>query len=160
MRKSILMAVAAAFAAAVFAALAQEKSARTDAEKKALTKIQQQGGLALELAQNDPRLEVSFLQRDGNVSDDCLTPLKELKGLVQLNLAGKDVTDAGLVHLKDLAPLTRLHLERNPKVTDKGLENIKGLVNLEYLNLYGTSVGDAGLVHLEGMKKLKNLYLW
>src|SRR5947209_11436687 len=93
----------------LLSASAQEKAQRTDAEKKALAKIQQLGGLALELAQNDPRLEVSFLQRDGNVSDDCLAPLRELKGLVHLNLAGKEVADASLVHLKDLTALTRLH---------------------------------------------------
>ena len=138
---------------------AQEKSARPEAEQKALAKIQQLGGLALELAQNDPHLEVSYQQRDGKFSEECLVPLKDLKGLVHLNLRGQDVTDAHLTHLKDLTSLTRLHLERT-KITDKGLENLKGLVNLEYLNLYGTSVSDAGLVQLEGMKKLKDLYLW
>ena len=156
----IILAHLALLTVAVLPGLAQEKTQRTDAERKALTRVQQLGGLALELAQNDPRLEVSFLQRDGNVSEECLTPLKDLKGLVHLNLAGKDVNDAALVHLKDLTALTRLHLEKNAKVTDKGAENLKGLVNLEYLNLYGTSITDAGLAHLEGMKKLKNLYLW
>ncbi len=139
--------------------LAQPKSTRSPAEQKAIAKIQQLGGLALELAQNDPRLEVTYLQHDQKFSDDFLTPLKELKGLVHLNLRGQDVTDAQLVHIKDLTSLTRLHLEKT-KITDKGLAQLKGLVNLEYLNIYGTAVTDAGLANLEGMKKLKNLYVW
>src|SRR5262249_21367804 len=124
-----------------------------------IAKVRQLGGLAMELAQNDPRLEVSYLQTDGKFSDDYLTPLKDLKDVVHLNLRGQPVTDAQLVHLKDLTTLTRLHLEKT-KITDKGLEQLKGLVDLEYLNLYGTEITDAGLAHLEGMKKLKDLYLW
>src|SRR5437588_4864544 len=133
--------------------------AQSEAGKKSLERIRQLGGLALELAQNDPRLEVSYLQIDGKWTDEPLVLLKELKGLVRLNLRGQPVTDAQLVHLKPLTDLTELHLEKT-KITDKGLENLKGLVNLEYLNLYGTEVSDAGLVNLEGMKKLKKLYLW
>ena len=138
---------------------AQEKVQRTPAELKAVAKIQQLGGLAMEIAQNDSRMEVSYIQKDTKFSEDHLTPLKDLKGLIHLNLRAQDVTDAQMVHLKNLTSLTRLHLEQT-KITDKGLENIKGLVNLEYLNLYGTSITDAGLVHLEKMTKLKDLYLW
>jgi hypothetical protein len=139
--------------------VAAEKPGRTPAEEAAIARIQQQGGLVLELAQNDPRLEVSYQQRDGQLTDSCLKPLKELKGLVHLNLRGQPLTDAQSAYLKDLAGLTRLHLE-NTKISDQGLTHLKGLVNLEYLNLYGTAVSDAGLPALEGMKKLKHLYLW
>jgi hypothetical protein len=136
-----------------------EKLQRTETEVKALAKIRQLGGLAMELAQNDPHLDVSYLQKEGKFSEEYLVPLKDLKGLVHLNLRGQDVTDAHLVYLKDLVTLTRLHLEKT-KITDTGMENLKGLVNLEYLNLYGTEITDASLVHLEGMKKLKSLFLW
>jgi hypothetical protein len=133
--------------------------ARSDAENKALAKIRQLGGLALELAQTDPRLEISYPQADPKFSDEHLAPLKELKEVVHLNLRGQPVTDANLEQLKGLTSLIRLHLEKT-KITDKGLEHLKGLTNLEYLNLYGTDITDAGLAHLEGLKKLKNLYLW
>jgi hypothetical protein len=159
MYKVISLAIGCVLAAGLLLASAQDKPARTEAEQKALAKIGQLGGLALELAQNDPRLEVSYQQRDGKFSEECLLPLKDLKGLVHLNLRGQDVTDAHLTHLKGLTSLTRLHLEKT-KITDKGLENLKGLVNLEYLNLYGTAVTDVGLAQLEGLKKLKDLYLW
>jgi Leucine-rich repeat (LRR) protein len=124
---------------------------QTEAGKKSLARISQLGGLALELAQNDKHLEVSYLQIDGKWTDEPLALLKDLKGVVHLNLRGQPVTDAQLVHLKPLTELTHLHLEKT-KITDKGLENLKGLVNLEYLNLYGTTVSDAGLSSLEGMK--------
>ncbi|HTU92802.1 MAG TPA: hypothetical protein VMF69_22160 [Gemmataceae bacterium] len=133
--------------------------AQTDAGKQSLAKIRQFGGLALELAQNDPHLEVSYIQNDGKFSDEHLAVLKDLKGLVHLDLRGQPVTDAQTAHLKPLTELTHLHLEKT-KITDKGLENLKGLVNLEYLNLYSTAVSDAGLTNLEGMKKLKHLYVW
>jgi hypothetical protein len=141
--------------------LAQEKAPpqRSDAEKKALAKIQQLGAFAMELAQNDPRLEVSYHLMDKEITADHLAPLKVLKGVVHLNLRGRAVTDDMLGQIKDLTTLTRLHLEKT-KVTDKGLVHLKGFVNLEYLNLYGTEVSDAGLASLEGMKKLKSLYLW
>jgi hypothetical protein len=132
---------------------------QSEAGKKSLLKVRQFGGLALELAQNDQHLEVSYLQSDSKWSDEHLAILKDLKGLVHLNLRGQPVTDAQLAYLKPLTELTHLHLEKT-KITDKGLEELKGLVSLEYLNLYGTAVSDAGLTNLEDMKKLKKLYVW
>lgn len=132
---------------------------QSEAGKKALTRIRQLGGLALELAQNDQHLEVSYLQIDGKWTDEHLTLLKDLKGVVHLNLRGQPVTDAQLAYLKPLTELTHLHLEKT-KITDKGLVNLKGLSNLEYLNLYDTAVSDGGLADLEGLKKLKKLYVW
>ncbi|OAI49949.1 hypothetical protein AYO44_18120, partial [Planctomycetaceae bacterium SCGC AG-212-F19] len=132
---------------------------QTDDGKKAIGRIQQLGGQVMELAQNDNRLEVSYLYADGKITDEHLALLKALKGLVHLNLRGQPITDEHLAHLKGLTELTRLHLEKT-KVTDKGMEQLKGLVNLEYLNLYNTEVTDAGLAQLEGLKKLKNVYLW
>jgi len=144
---------------AVLFAQAPAKVEQTPAGKKALARIRQLGGLALEVAQNDSHLDVSFPSGDGKFSEENLALLKDLKGVVHLNLRGQPVTDAQLAHLKGLTELTELHLEKT-KVTDKGLEHLKGLTNLEYLNLYGTAVTDAGLVNLEGMKKLKDVYLW
>ena len=159
MSKRMSLTLLAALMIGLATAQTPDPVVQTEAGKKALAKIRQLGGLVLELAQNDPHLEVSYLQIDGKLSDEHLALLKELKGLVHLDLRGQPVTDAQLIHLKPLTELTHLHLE-NTKITDKGLENLKGLVNLEYLNLYGTAVSDAGLANLEGMKKLKRLYLW
>src|SRR6185437_9412540 len=159
MYKLTTTALLLALAIGMIAADAPAPIAQSETGKKALAKIRQSGGLALELAQNDQHLEVSYLQTDGKFGDEHLALLKDLKGLVHLNLRNQPVTDAQLVYLKPLTDLTELHLEKT-KITDKGLENLKGLVNLEYLNLYGTAVSDAGLLNLEGMKKLKHLYVW
>lgn len=138
---------------------AQDKPMPTEAEKNAIAQIRKSGGQVIELAQNDPRLDVAFHLADGKIGDDHLAPLKDLPKLAQLNVRGKEITDAGLVHIKDSKGLIRLHLEKT-KVTDAGLAHLKGLENLEYMNLYGTAVTDAGLKQLEGLKKLRRLYLW
>lgn len=137
----------------------EKKGERTAAEKQAIAKIRKMGGLALEVAQNDPHLVVSFLSIDGKIKDEHLALLKDLKGVVELNLRGREVTDAMLSHIAGQTELTRLHLEKT-KISDKGLEHVKGLTNLVYLNLYGTAVSDKGLEQLTGLKKLKSLYLW
>src|SRR5438094_343159 len=99
-----------------FAAMAQEKEApkaqRSPAEEKALARIRQLGGLALEVAQNDPRLDVSYQQVDGKITDEHMMLLKDLKDLISLNLRGKDVTDIQLASLSGNTSLIRLHLER------------------------------------------------
>jgi hypothetical protein len=132
---------------------------RSEAEKQALAKLTKLGVSAMELAQNDPHLEVAYHLMDKEITPEALAPLKDLKGVVHLNLRGRAVTDDMLAAVAGLKDLTRLHLEKT-KVTDKGLVHLKGLNNLEYLNLYGTAVTDAGLANLEGLKKLKSLYLW
>ncbi len=135
------------------------KLVRTPAELAAMDSLRKQGALVLELAQTDQRLEVSYLQQVEKFGDSHLVPLKDLKGLVRLNLRGQAVTDDLAKHLAPLTDLTHLHLEKT-KVTDKALGSVKGLKNLEYLNLYGTAVTDAGLKDLEGLKKLGQLYVW
>ena len=144
-------------------AFAQEKPAekpkRTDAELKAIDSLKKMGVHVMELAQNDPRLEVAFHLTDGKVTDEKLAPLKELKDVYQVNLRGTDITDAGLANLAGLTSLVRLHLEKT-KISDAGLVHLKPLANLEYLNLYGAPVTDAGLANLEGLKKLKKVFLW
>ena len=138
---------------------AAEKTPLTEAETKAIEQIKKSGGQVMELAQNDSRLDVAFHLADGKITDEQLVPLKSLPQLAQLNLRGREITNAGLVNIKDSKGLLRLHLEKT-KITDDGLQDLKGLENLEYLNLYGTEVTDAGLKHLAGLKKLKKLYLW
>lgn len=134
-------------------------AAENEAETKAISKIRELGGLVLEIAQNDKRLDVTYQSGLDKVTDDDIKPLHDLTRLAHLNLRATDITDAGLAAIANQATLVRLHLEKT-KITDSGLAHLKGLVNLEYLNLYGTQVSDAGLVNLAGMKKLKSLYLW
>jgi hypothetical protein len=111
------------------------------------------------LAQDSPWREANFRLQGEKITDETIVPLKDIRSLVELNLANTKVSDAGLVALKDLPYLKTLHLELTG-VTDSGLEQLKGLSNLVYLNLYGTEVTDAGLEHLDGLKHLQRLYLW
>ena len=143
-------------------ATAQEKEKavpRSASELKAIESLRKMGALVLEVAQNDNHLDISYLQPDEKFGDAHLAPLKELKGVVHLNLRNQPITDALLVHIKSVDSLTQLHLEKT-KVTDKGLAELKGLKNLEYLNIYGTEVTDAGVAQLADLKKLKKVFLW
>src|SRR6516164_6911712 len=121
--RRIMIAISILIPPTVAWAQTADKPQHTEAEKQAFAKIQQQGGLVMDIAQSDPRLEVSYQQRDKKLTDDCLQPLKELKGLIHLNLRGQDLTDERSAYLKDLTSLTRLHLELTP-IADKGLENL------------------------------------
>ena len=132
---------------------------RSQAEKDAIVSIQEKGGLVLEVAQNDPSLDVAFHLASKPAEDGDLAPLQQLTNVVNLNLRKAAITDAGLVHLKGLKTLQRLHLEKTA-VTDAGLENLTDLTNLVYLNLYETAVSDAGLQHLKGLSKLRKLFVW
>jgi hypothetical protein len=66
------------------------------------------------------------------------------------------VTDAELVHLRELTRVRKLNL-CGSEITDAGLTNLKGLKNLQYLWLDGTQVTDAGLEHLKGLTNLREL---
>jgi mono/diheme cytochrome c family protein len=129
------------------------------AELKAIATLESLGVAARPIAMNVNWRELNLRGQEGAVLDKALVALKDVLGLVELNLGSTKIKDADLANIKALINLSRLHLE-NTAVTDAGLVHLKGLVKLNYLNLYGTAITDAGLKHLEGMTQLKNLYLW
>jgi citrate synthase len=71
-------------AAAESSAQEKEKPQRSAAEKEAIAKLTKLNVIVLDIAQNDPHLDVSYLQKDAKFSDDFLTPLKDLKGSLEL----------------------------------------------------------------------------
>src|SRR4029078_3760322 len=152
------MILSAALLGAVFAS-SRVRAEENEAEKKAIAKIRESGALVLEIAQNDNRLDVSYITAQGKLTAEQLAPLKDLTKLAHLNLRGLEIGDDAVAHIAGQKTLVRLHLEKT-KITDKALEHVKGLENLEYLNVYGTEIGDAGLAHLANLKKLKSLYVW
>ena len=129
------------------------------AEMKAIATLESLGVAPRPIAMNVNWRELNLRGQESAVLDKALVPLKEVLGLLELNLANTKIKDADLANIKGLINLNRLHLE-NTSITDAGLVHLKGLAKLEYLNLYGTAVTDAGLKQLEGMTQLKNLYLW
>lgn len=129
------------------------------AEMKAIAALGQKGIDVRPIAANLNWREANFRLLGTSVTDTVVVPLKDIVGLVDLNLANTKITDAALANLKGLTNLQRLHLELTG-VTDAGLVHLKSLPNLTYLNLYGTKVTDAGLENLKDMKFLRNVYVW
>ncbi|MEZ6065517.1 MAG: hypothetical protein R3B90_07340 [Planctomycetaceae bacterium] len=121
--------------------------------------LSEAGGNVLELAQNDPRLDVSLHLASQEITNDHLTLVARLPDVVWLNLAGTKITDDGLAAIAEMKSLEKLHLEKTG-IGDAGLAHLTKLENLAYLNLYGTQVTDAGLQHLTGLTKLRRLYVW
>ena len=88
--------------------------------------------------------------------DKVIDAIKKLRGnvevdknkaVVSVRLAGYQIYDSELLHLKGLTNLKKLSL-RSTKVTDAGLVHLKGLTNLQTLILSGTEVTEAGFKKL------------
>ena len=128
-------------------------------DQAAIDSIKKNGGLVLPSPGGENQWDIQFQLRGRDLTDDGLADVARLGNVVELNLRDTKITSAGLVHLKGLAKLTRLHLERT-NVGDEGIANLTKLTTLEYLNLYGTKITDKSLDHLAGLKKLRQLYVW
>ena len=96
----------------------------------------------------------TLMMRGVKVSPDGLAYLKNLKSLKELN-ASLSMDDAGMVHLKDLTGLKRLHLYSNQGITDAGIAHITDLTGLEALSLQFTKITDAGLSSLGDLPNLR-----
>jgi hypothetical protein len=79
--------------------------------------------------------------------------------IVDAELAGTRVTDAGLAQLKSFTQLRRLHLERTA-VEGRTLAELSELPKLMYLNLCATQVSDEALPSLASLASLRQLYLF
>ena len=128
-------------------------------DQAAIDSIKKNGGLVLPSPGGENQWDIQFQLRGRDLTDDGLADVARLGNVVELNLRDTKITSAGLVHLKGLAKLTRLHLERT-NVGDEGIPNLTKLTTLEYLNLYGTKITDKSLDHLAGLKNLRQLYVW
>lgn len=128
-------------------------------DQAAIDSIKKNGGLVLPSPGGENQWDIQFQLRGRDLTDDGLADVARLGNVVELNLRDTKITSAGLVHLKGLAKLTRLHLERT-NVGDEGIANLTKLTTLEYLNLYGTKITDKSLDHLAGLKNLRQLYVW
>ncbi|MFN0054577.1 MAG: DnaJ domain-containing protein [Planctomycetales bacterium] len=82
--------------------------------------------------------------RDAADADEFLEFLtgnsQHLRFLTSLDLAGSQVTDAGLTSIRQLRSLQRLNLART-QVTAAGLKPLEGLSDLQWLNLGGVRIG-------------------
>jgi hypothetical protein len=89
------------------------------------------------------------------ITDAGLVHLKDMADLQFLTLADMPITDKGLVHLEGLRHLRDLTV-RCAKVSGPGL---RGLTRLTSLGLQDSAYTDAGLAHLRGLTKLERLDL-
>ena len=95
---------------------------------------------------------------DNAISDAGLRELRNLPGIVELNLAGMQITGQGLACLAPLVKLRRLNLDRTT-VGDDDLSRLPNRGSLVALWLYGTRVSDHGLKHLRECANLRDLSL-
>jgi len=127
----------------------------TPREKTALTVIQQQTGAIISVQPGGAtRLDFTHM----GVDDAGLAPVKEVKHLRMIILAGTSITDEGLKNLSNLHRMRQMTLKQT-QIGDKGLEYLSGLTSLEELDLSQTKVTDAGMKHLAKMTGLKKVYL-
>jgi len=101
-----------------------------------------------------PVIHTLDLRRCG-ITDAGLVHLKDMADLQYLLLADMPITDKGLVHLERLPKLTYLRV-KCAKVSGAGL---RGFTRLEELWLEDSAFTDAGLAHLQGLTQLKCLNL-
>ena len=134
--------------------------AQDTARDAALAGLKASGWVALPVADGLHAVDVNLSLGNPSATDEEIKALGGLEpSLVWLNLAGTQVTDAGLAHLAKFTQLRRLNLSRT-KVTAKGLGHLAALKELKVLNLYGSTAGDQAAEALAALPGLQRLYLW
>ncbi|KAL0010776.1 hypothetical protein SO802_005884 [Lithocarpus litseifolius] len=94
------------------------------------------------------------------VTDTGLLYLKECTNLLALNFDYCDqISDRGLELISGLSNLTSLSFRRNNAITAKGMSAFANLVNLVKLNLERCPEIHGGLINLKGLSKLESLNL-
>jgi serine/threonine protein kinase len=112
-----------------------------------------------ELAQRFPWVELANFELYGNaISNDSLAHISRLY-TARLGLADTSVTDEGLDHLREMRGLIGLNLPGAP-ITDEGVEKVLAAnLPLKVLSLTNTAVSDTGLAHIAKIKTLEHLGL-
>lgn len=100
----------------------------------------------------------SLRLRGGNVTDDGMKFIGELRALDELDLGGLNLTNAALEHIQGLTRLRSLDLPSG--VTGGGLERLASLSNLERLSFNAGAIKDEDLRHLKPLRHLKHLWLY
>jgi len=117
-------------------------------EEKAVSAILKLGGRVTRDAGLPGRPVSGIDLSDTRATDSDLKDLKELEGLLTLELRRTQITDAGMKDLQELKGLRTLGLS-STKITDAGLEDLKELKGLQRLGLISTKITDAGLKDLK-----------
>ncbi len=89
-----------------------------------------------------------------HATDSQIALVKDLPGLTSIRVPSGEVTDAGLTNLEGATDLQELDLFANRQITGAGLAHLRRLTKMMRLNLGCTMVDDAGLRNLTEMKLL------
>ena len=92
-------------------------------------------------------------------ADAALAGCIPFKHLRVIELAGTDVSDAGLKALGGFPELHTIDLAECKNITSGGLAHLAPVKTLRALKLTDTWVGDTGLAHLAKMPRLSDVYL-
>lgn len=109
---------------------------------------------------NNPRIVSLLIHRCGNITDDSLRYISELKNLKRLYFCHADITGRGLKYLVDRG--TRLeHLEMiyMDALDPKYYEYFSSFKDLKWLGLYHSRLDETFLPFIEGCTKLVDLDL-
>jgi hypothetical protein len=90
-----------------------------------------------------------FFLDDKHIRDDDLKIFASAEMTRSLHLLHNEITDEGLVHLKNLRHLQFLDLRHNHEITDEGLKHLENMPEMEQLILIGTKVTPAGVKKLQ-----------
>jgi hypothetical protein len=129
---------------------AAEPAETEEQARKALTRA----GVEIVVNQQDPARPVIHVVfgSESKATDADLAHLRTFRSLTRLVVVSNEVTDAGLLHLKDLTGLKSVYLGVYSglcPITDKGLEPLRSLTNLEELTLRNTHMTGAAIWQLE-----------
>lgn len=96
--------------------------------------------------------------REGKFDDQALARLAPVAAfIVEAELGGTGIDDAGIDHLLAFKNLARLGLE-GTKVSGMTLDHLAALVHLEAINLCDSALSDDGLMKLATLKSVRKIY--
>ncbi|HSC15044.1 MAG TPA: c-type cytochrome domain-containing protein [Gammaproteobacteria bacterium] len=142
-------------------ARAPTASAGVRADPKLVANLMAAGLIARQASQTDPRLVVSVGSPGTPLAPAALEALAAAAGeIVDLNLAGTALDDAGFEAIGALPAATHLRLARNA-LTDEALAALESSPQLEHLNLYGNAgITDSSIETLAALGALREVFLW
>lgn len=127
--------------------------------EKQFRDFQEEGYALQSVAEDNPMVIVNFSFRQ-DIREKGLRPLKSIaENVLELNLAGSDISDDQASQLTRFTYLKKLQLQ-NTTISEKTIAYLSELQYLESLNLYGTSVTDEVIPILKEMPGLIDLYVW
>ena len=90
------------------------------------------------------------------VTDAGLRHLRRMPQMQRLDLTGVKLTDSGLAVLADLPDLRTFDMTWQRGITDAGVAHLRACERIEHVNLMGTPTGDGAIAALQGKAGLRH----